>query len=147
MFTGCKSKVLPVRWTAPFRAAHKRPMTNAPTGTSSALKPLGACFLEFLFGLGEPWVVVAARISWQYIPPSIVQSLMLVAARLDLSSVSTAHSGMVTGSGSRGEHADCIKVVIPLHILAPASPMVVWLKMAPKYPGLGVQKQVVGRPI
>ena len=54
---------------------------------------------------------------------------------------------MVTGSGSRGEHADCIKVVVPLNILAPASPMVVWLKIAPKYPGLAVQKQVVGRPI
>ena len=25
--------------------------------------------------------------------------------------------------------------------------MVVWLKIAPKYPGLAVQKQVVGRPI
>ena len=48
---------------------------------------------------------------------------------------------------SRGEHADCIKVVVPFNILAPASPMVVWLGMAPKYLGLGVQKQVVGRPI
>jgi hypothetical protein len=48
---------------------------------------------------------------------------------------------MVTGFGSRGEHADCIKVVVPLNILAPASPMIVWLKIAPKYPGLGVQKQ------
>ena len=48
---------------------------------------------------------------------------------------------------SRKVYADCIKVVVPLNILAPASPMVVWLRMAPKYPGLGVQKQVVGRPI
>ena len=33
-----------------------------PAGTSSALKPLGACFLEFLFGVGEPWVVAAVRV-------------------------------------------------------------------------------------
>ena len=54
---------------------------------------------------------------------------------------------LVTGSGSHGEHADCIKVVVPLDILASASPMIVWLRMAPKYPGLEAQKQVVGRPI
>ena len=33
-----------------------------PAGTSSALKRLGACFLEFLFGVGEPWVVAAVRV-------------------------------------------------------------------------------------
>ena len=54
---------------------------------------------------------------------------------------------LATSSGSRGGHAGCINVVVSLNISAPASPMVVWLRMAPKYPGLGVQKQVVGRPI